>query len=33
MRSVQRVKDGPIVTGTKDMLEQTRQFYVDLYHD
>ena len=31
MRSVQRVKDGPIVTGTKDMLEQTRQFYVDLY--
>ena len=33
MRSVQRVKDGPIVTGTKDMLEQTRQFYVDLYTD
>ena len=31
MRSVQCVKDGPIVTGTKDMLEQTRQFYVDLY--
>ena len=31
MRSVQRIKDGPIVTGTKDMLEQTRQFYVDLY--
>ena len=31
MRSVQRVKDGPIVTGTKDMLEQMRQFYVDLY--
>ena len=29
MRSVQRVKDGPIVTGTKNMLEQTRQFYVD----
>ena len=33
MRSVQRVKDGPIVTGTKDMLEQTRQFYVDLCTD
>ena len=33
MRSVQRVKDGPIVTGTKDMLQQTRQFYVDLYTD
>ena len=33
MRSVQRVRDGPIVTGTKDMLEQTRQFYVDLYTD
>ena len=33
MRSVQRVIDGPIVTGTKDMLEQTRQFYVDLYTD
>ena len=31
MRSVQCVKDGPIVTGTKDMLEQTRQFYADLY--
>ena len=31
MRSVQRVKDGPIVTGTKDMLKQTRKFYVDLY--
>ena len=31
MRSVQHVKDGPIVTGTKDMLEQTRQFYADLY--
>ena len=31
MRSVQRLKDGPIVTGTGDMLEQTRQFYVDLY--
>ena len=33
MRSVQCIKDGPIVTGTKDMLEQTRQFYVDLYTD
>ena len=33
IRSVQRVKDGPIVTGTKEMLEQTRQFYVDLYTD
>ena len=33
MRSVQCVKDGPIVTGTKDMLEQTRQFYVDLNTD
>ena len=31
MRSVQWFKDGPIVTGTGDMLEQTRQFYVDLY--
>ena len=31
MRSVQCVKDEPIVTGTKDMLEQTRQLYVDLY--
>ena len=31
MRSVQRLKDGPIVTGTGDMLQQTRQFYVDLY--
>ena len=31
MRSVQRLKDGLIVTGTGDMLEQTRQFYVDLY--
>ena len=31
MRSVQRSKDGPIVTGTGDMLERTRQFYVDLY--
>ena len=30
MRSVQRVKDGPIVTETKDMLQQTRQFYVVL---
>ena len=28
MRSVQRLKDGPIVTGTRDLLEQTRQFYV-----
>ena len=33
MRNVQHVKDGPILTGTKDMLEQTRQFYVDLYTD
>ena len=33
MRSVQHVKDEPIVTGTKDMLEQTRQFYVDFYTD
>ena len=32
-RSVQRVKDGPIVTGTKEMPEQTRQFYVELYTD
>ena len=31
MRSVQRLKDGPIVTGTGDMLKETRQFYVDLY--
>ena len=31
MTSVQRSKEGPIVTGTGDMLEQTRQFYVDLY--
>ena len=31
MRSVQHFKNGPIVTGIKDMLEQTRQFYVDLY--
>ena len=31
MRSVQRLKDGPIVTGIGDMLEQTRQFYIDLY--
>ena len=31
MRSVQRLKDGPIVTGTGDMLRETRQFYVDLY--
>ena len=27
MRSVQRLKDGPIVTGTGDMLKETRQFY------
>ena len=33
MSSVQRVLDGSLVTGTKDMLEQTRQFYVDLYTD
>ena len=33
IRSIQRVRDGPIMTGTKDMLEQTRQFYVDLYTD
>ena len=31
MRSVQRLKDGPMVTGTGDMLRETRQFYVDLY--
>ena len=31
MRNVQRLKDGPIVTGTGDMLKETRQFYVDLY--
>ena len=31
IRSVQRLKDGPIVTGTGDMLKETRQFYVDLY--
>ena len=31
MRSVQRLKDGPIVTRTGDMLKETRQFYVDLY--
>ena len=31
MRSVQQLKDGPIVTGIGDMLEQTRQFYIDLY--
>ena len=31
MRSVQRFKNGPTVMGTGDMLEQTRQFYVDLY--
>ena len=31
MRSVQRLKDGPIVTGTGDMLKETRQFYVDLH--
>ena len=31
MRSVQRLKDGPIGTGTGDMLKETRQFYVDLY--
>ena len=31
MRSVQRLKDAPIVTGTGDMLKETRQFYVDLY--
>ena len=31
MRSVQRFKDGPMVMGTGDILEQTRQFYVDLY--
>ena len=28
---LQRVKDGPKVTATGGMLEQTRQFYVDLY--
>ena len=33
MRSIQCVKDGPVMTGTKDMLEQTRQFYVDLCTD
>ena len=31
MRSVQRHNDGHIVTGIGDMLEQTRQFYIDLY--
>ena len=31
MRSVQRLKNGPIVTGNEDMLKETRQFYVDLY--
>ena len=31
MRSVQRLKDGPIVRGTGDMLKETRQFYVYLY--
>ena len=33
MRSAQCIKDGPIVTGTRDMFEQTRQFYIDLYTD
>ena len=32
MRSVRRFKDGFMVTGTGDMLEQTRQFYVDLHN-
>ena len=33
MRTIQCVKDGPIMTGTKDMLEQTIQFYVELCTD
>ena len=33
MRSVQRLKDSPIATGTGDMLEQTGQLYVDLYKE
>ena len=31
LRSAQRLKDGPMVTRTGDMLKETRQFYVDLY--
>ena len=31
LMSVQRLKDGPIVTGMRDILKETRQFYVDLY--